>query len=46
MLGVSMAPSSLGQAFVNEFFVDRQGPDLFYEEDNHKAYQMISKYVD
>ena len=36
----------LSQAFVNEFFVDRQDPDLFYEEDNHKAYQMISKYVD
>ena len=38
-------PERLGQAFVNEFLVDRQDPDLFYEEDNHKAYQMISKYV-
>ena len=38
-------PERLGQAFVNEFLVDRQNPDLFYEEDNHRAYQMISKYV-
>ena len=37
----------LGQAFINEFFTDQQDPDLFYEEDNYKAYQRIStKYVD
>ena len=36
----------LGQAFVNKFFVDQQDPDLFYEEDNYKAYAKISaKYV-
>lgn len=37
----------LGQAFINEFFTDKQDPELFYEEDNYDAYQIImSKYVD
>jgi len=37
----------LGQAFINEFFVDKQDPDLFYEEDNYNAYMMImDRYVD
>ena len=37
----------LGQAFLNEHFVDVQDPDLFYCEDNHVAYMRISgQYVD
>lgn len=37
----------LGQAFINEFFTDKQDPELFYCEDNYDAYQIImSKYVD
>jgi hypothetical protein len=37
----------LGQAFINEFFTDKQDPDLFYEEDNYDAYMTIMhKYVD
>ena len=40
------AHERLGQAFVNEFFVDKQDPDLFYEQDNYKAYGKISaRYV-
>jgi len=37
----------LGQAFINEFFTDKQDPELFYEEDNYDAYMTIMhKYVD
>lgn len=36
----------LGQAFVNEFMVDRNDPDLFYEEDRRKAAAVIAeRYV-
>ena len=43
----SMYPHErLGQAFVNEFLIDRQDPDLFYEEDRTKAEKIIAdKYV-
>lgn len=32
----------LGQAFVNEFMLDRNDPDLYYEEDRKKAEAIIT----
>ena len=40
------SPLRFGQAFLNERFPDIADPDLFYEEDDGKAWEMIlDKYV-